>query len=342
MVNIIRREMVENVNNNIKSIYYIPQIIILMVFILGISSLLTVLERKGLASCQRRIGPSYHGWFGLLQIVADGIKLIYKDSSLLGFFRSSSTTSSNSFNTMILPPLWSFVWSYLVFITWWSDYSLSINIPFIFLVFFIIQGISHIGIVICGLYTQSRWTVLGSLRSLILYIVYDMILLLSWIILLPHNKIGSNFYESSNFGTINSFIDSQSYSFLSWNLFQYPWLFLIYFIATLVESGRIPSDLTEAESELVSGYNIEFGGFLYALFASAEYSAMFFNSLLISLLLFGGGSIFSLFLKFSLIFLLFIFLRATLPRFRYSDLLLFSWFYSIPFLAFSLSFLLIF
>jgi|ERR1712137_2429 len=326
------------ININIKSFYYIPQIIILMVFILAISSLLTVLERKGLASFQRRIGPSYHGWFGLLQIVADGIKLVFKDSSLLGFFRSSITSSSNAFTTMILPPLWSFVWSYLVFAIWWSDYSLSINIPFIFLAFFVIQGISHIGIVICGLFTQSRWTVLGSLRSLILYIVYDLVLLVSWFILLPHNKIGCNFYESSNFGTINSFIDSQPI----WNLFLYPWLVLLFLIAILVESGRIPSDLTEAESELVSGYNIEFGGFLYALFASAEYSAMFFNSLLLSLLLLGGGSILSLFLKSSFVFLLFIAIRATLPRLRYTDLLIFSWSYAIPFQVLSLSLLLLF
>merc|ERR1712150_154326 len=279
------------ININIKSFYYIPQIIILMVFILAISSLLTVLERKGLASFQRRIGPSYHGWFGLLQIVADGIKLVFKDSSLLGFFRSSITSSSNAFTTMILPPLWSFV-----------------------------------------------WTVLGSLRSLILYIVYDLVLLVSWFILLPHNKIGCNFYESSNFGTINSFIDSQPI----WNLFLYPWLVLLFLIAILVESGRIPSDLTEAESELVSGYNIEFGGFLYALFASAEYSAMFFNSLLLSLLLLGGGSILSLFLKSSFVFLLFIAIRATLPRLRYTDLLIFSWSYAIPFQVLSLSLLLLF
>merc|ERR1712137_1124501 len=296
------------ININIKSFYYIPQIIILMVFILAISSLLTVLERKGLASFQRRIGPSYHGWFGLLQIVADGIKLVFKDSSLLGFFRSSITSSSNAFTTMILPPLWSFVWSYLVFAIWWSDYSLSINIPFIFLAFFVIQGISHIGIVICGLFTQSRWTVLGSLRSLILYIVYDLVLLVSWFILLPHNKIGCNFYESSNFGTINSFIDSQPI----WNLFLYPWLVLLFLIAILVESGRIPSDLTEAESELVS------------------------------LLLLGGGSILSLFLKSSFVFLLFIAIRATLPRLRYTDLLIFSWSYAIPFQVLSLSLLLLF
>lgn len=166
-----------------------------------------------------------------------------------------------------------------------------------------------------------------------------MILLVSWIILLPHNKIGFNYYELSNIGTINSYIDSQLYL---WNIFQYPWLFFIYFIATLVESGRIPSDLTEAESELVSGYNIEYGGFLYALFASAEYSAMFFNSLLITLLLFGGGSILLLFIKFSIIFLLFIFIRATLPRLRYTDLLIFSWYYVIPFQILSLSLLLIF
>lgn len=324
---------------NFKSLYYIPQIIILMVFILAIASLLTVLERKALASCQRRLGPSYHGWFGLLQIVGDGIKLIFKDSSLLGLFRSSVTVNNNTFNTNILAPLWIFCWSYLVFIIFWTDYSLLINIPFIFLIFFIIQGTAHIGLVVVGLYTQSRWTVLASIRSLIVYIVYDMILLVSWIILLPHAKLGNNLYESINIGTINSYLESQE---ITWNIIQYPWLVLFYSIATLVESGRIPSDLTEAESELVSGFNTEFGGFLYALFASAEYSAMFFNALLISLLLLGGGSITSLFLKFSLVFLFFIWIRATLPRLRYTDLLIWSWSYIIPFQILGLSILFIF
>ena len=113
-----------------------------------------------------------------------------------------------------------------------------------------------------------------------MYIIYDMILLMCWFILLAHNKLSINSYEI--IGTLYSYINSQNEYY---NIVYYPWLFIIFFLTILIESGRIPSNLTEAESELVSGYNIEYGGILYALFASAEYSTMFFNSITLSILL---------------------------------------------------------
>ena len=157
-----------------------------------------------------------------------------------------------------------------------------------------------------------------------------MILLMSWLLILPHNKLFINNYEI--IGTLHSYILSQSEFY---NIILYLWLFIIYYITILIESGRIPSDLTEAESELVSGYNIEYSGFLYALFASAEYTAMFFNSIIITCLFF-SSNYYYLFLKTTLIFFSFIIIRATLPRLRYSDLLIFSWYYIIPFQLFIL------
>ena len=83
----------------------LPLLLLNLLLVLAISSLLTVLERKGLAASQRRLGPSQHGWFGFLQIVADGIKLIYKDPSILGLFRSSTSVSDSTFVDYLFPPI---------------------------------------------------------------------------------------------------------------------------------------------------------------------------------------------------------------------------------------------
>ena len=196
--------------------------------------MLTVLERKVLSICHRRLGPTFNGWYGLMQIIADGLKLIYKDINILGLYRSINNNTN-----LYLPPILSFIFSYnIIVIIWYSDMILiKYNIPIIFWIIIIIQGFSHIGIVICGLFTQSKWTILGSIRSIILYIIYDMILLMSWLLLLPHNKLYINNYEI--IGTLHSYLLSQSHIY---NIILYNWLFIIYYITILIESGRIPSD----------------------------------------------------------------------------------------------------
>lgn len=88
-----------------------------------------------------------------------------------------------------------------------------------FLLLFLIQGISHLGLVVCGIYTQSKWTILASIRSLIVYLVYDLVLLLTWLILLPHSKMGINPFEHGNVGTLSSYMESQESTM---NLFFYP------------------------------------------------------------------------------------------------------------------------
>jgi len=123
-----------------ESFAFLPLLLLNLLLVLAISSLLTVLERKGLAASQRRLGPSQHGWFGLLQIVADGIKLIYKDPSILGLFRSSTSVSDSTFLDYLFPPIWSFLWSYFLFLFWWADFSLHFPIPLIFFCLFSIPG----------------------------------------------------------------------------------------------------------------------------------------------------------------------------------------------------------
>lgn len=312
--------LINYINNTIyESIYNIVQLLLIMLIVLSLSSLLTVLERKGLASSQRRIGPSYNGWFGLLQIVQDGIKLVYKD-----FYKNNNVNNKY----IALSCIMNFIYSYILFLFIYIDLILYINISFILLIILILLMINHISIVICGIIiNNSKWTMLSSIRLVIVFIIYDIILLLLFFILLPNNNLGiSNIYFNNIFN-LNSYVFNQdSYC----NLIKYPILFLIYLFIILIESGRVPIDIIEAESELVAGYSIEYGGFLYALFASAEYSVMLFHSFLLSIIFLSYSSFYMVFVYIMIIFLAFIIIRSTLPRVIYTHLLSFSFHYMLP------------
>ena len=197
-----------------------------------------------------------------------------------------------------------------------------------------VQGIGHLGILLTGVFTSSRWTMLGALRSLYLYLSFDLIILLNWILLLPNGRHTASlsggliplFSDQFSFGEL---IESQQLG--SSNLFCYPLLFISWTFALLIEAGRIPADLSESESELVSGYNTEFGGFAYALLASSEYAVMLFASIMYVLFLLGGGStIWILYLKVTFVFTFMILVRATLPRLRFFDLFSYIYEYVLP------------
>ena len=187
---------------SVHSVYNLLQALLRMLIILSLASLLTVLERKGLASSQRRIGPSYNGWFGLVQIVQDGLKLIYKDYNL-------NNNVNNKY--IVLSCIMNFIYSCFLFLFIYIDLVLYLNISFILLLVIILLMINHISVILCGfLINNSKWTMLSSIRLIILFIIYDIILILMYILLLPNNGIGydnlfinNSNYFSSNFTKIN-------------------------------------------------------------------------------------------------------------------------------------------
>jgi NADH:ubiquinone oxidoreductase subunit H len=301
-------------------VYYVLSSLVVLLWVLLLSSLFTVVERKVLASAHRRKGPSYLGYFGLLQIVADGVKLLFKDWNQLGLFRSSGSITFWSNIRSCLACLWLFVFSYLCVSVLALDIIFKLEIPFLFLLIFAVGGLSHMGIVLTGVLTDSKWTILGAVRACIVYISYDVILLLCWLLLLPEGLCESLWTS----GTISSLLDSQS-SGVSIYTMRCPLIFLLLFLTVLIEVGRVPSDLSEAESELVSGYNVEYGGFMYALMASSEYASLVFGALLLVLLFFGPISTGYLSFLLVLVFTMFILVRGTLPRFRYVDILKLYW-----------------
>jgi NADH:ubiquinone oxidoreductase subunit H len=301
------------------SVYNVLELLIIMLIVLSLSSLLTVLERKGLAASQRRIGPTYNGWYGLLQIVQDGAKLVYKD-----YNKNNSVNNKYIAISCVL----NFIYSYILFLFLYIDLILCINVSFIMLIVLIMLMINHISIILCGIIiNNSKWTMLSSLRLIIVFIVYDIILFLLFVVLIPCNNLGLSNLSINNMFNINTYVFNQSsYN----NLIKYPILFMIYLFVILIESGRVPIDIIEAESELISGYSIEYSGFLYALFASAEYSVMLFHSFLLSVLFFSYSSFYLTFVYITLIFLSFILIRSTLPRVIYTHLLTFCFHYLLP------------
>jgi NADH:ubiquinone oxidoreductase subunit H len=291
-----------NNNNNSTSIYSVLYILIILLIVLSISSLLTVLERKVLGSSQRRLGPNYNGWFGLIQIVMDGIKLVYKDYILYN-------NRNNKY--IVMSCVMSFVMSYLLFVLVYLDIYSNISISYILLIILVILMINHIGIVISGIViSSSKWTILSSIRLVLLYIQYDILFVLIIIYIGSYN--------------INSVVESNS---IYMNSIKYPIIFVIYIYIVLMEAGRIPIDLIEAESELIAGYSIEYSGFLYALFASAEYSIILIHCYIMSIIFIGYHNNIIIILS---LFVIFVIIRSTLPRYKYIDLYYMMYNYVLP------------
>lgn len=302
------------------SVYSLLSSLMVLLWVLLLSSLFTVVERKVLASTHRRKGPSYLGYWGLLQIAADGVKLLFKDWNQLGLFRSSSSATSSLNLTTSLACLWLFVFSYLCFGILALDIIFRLEVPNLFLLLFCFGGIAHMGIILTGVLTDSKWTMLGAVRACIVYICYDVLLLMCWLLLLPEG-LSSSLMTS---GTFSALLDSQS-SLFTMNLVRSPLLFMLMLLTILIEVGRVPSDLSEAESELVSGYNVEYGGFMYAMMASSEYASMVMGGMMLILMFLGVCQWWSLSIFLVAIFTLFIMIRGTVPRVRYTDILKLYW-----------------
>jgi NADH-quinone oxidoreductase subunit H len=228
---------------------------------------LTLLERKVMASMQFRFGPNVVGFFGLLQPLADGLKLLLKESVV--------PTNSNTFGFVFAPVLTLllsfFCWCLIPF----STSCCFVNTDLSLLFFFGISSLAVYGLIISGWSSNSRYAFFGALRSAAQMVSYEVCLGLVLISVLL--CVGS-----LNFLSIVVF---QSSIF-----FIVPFLpsFSMFLISILAETNRAPFDLPEAESELVSGYNVEYASAGFALFFLAEYSSMVLMSTFACLLFLGG------------------------------------------------------
>ena len=283
----------------------------------------TVAERKIMGAIQRRRGPNVIGFIGLLQALADGLKLFVKETTL---------PSNSNLGVFLLAP----VLSFLLSLIGWAVVPFShkivladINLGILYLL--AISSLNVYGIVLAGWASNSKYAFLGALRSAAQMISYEISI--GFIILSIAVCVGSL--------NLSRIILAQQEIWLIVPLFP---LFVMFYISMLAETNRHPFDLPEAEAELVSGYNVEYSAMTFALFFLGEYSNMLLMSSVSAVLFLGGwlppldifplsfvpGSLwFSLKIALGAVF--FIVTRATLPRYRYDQLMHLGWKCFLPF-----------
>lgn len=273
----------------------------------------TLMERKVLAAMQRRRGPNVVGVYGVLQPLADGLKLMAKEGIIPTLAREG---------VFLAAPAISMVMS---FSGWIALPATNINIINInndldILIFFCLTSLGSYGVVLAGWGSFSRYAVMGGLRAIAQLISYEVIFLLA---ILPPAILVGNF----NFATF-----CQYQSDTTWLVFACAPSAFIFFVLMLAETNRTPFDLPEAEAELVSGFNVEYSSILFAMFSLAEYNSMLMMSALFSVIFLGGWSngLFFFILKTLIIAFLIINTRAALPRYRYDQLMYLCWYILLP------------
>jgi len=304
-------------------IYILLKILCIIVPLLLAVAYFTLAERKILGAIQRRRGPNVIGVFGLLQPLSDGLKLLVKEVVI--------PSSSNKIIFVFSPALTFFIsllgWAVIPF----SKYALLADINFGVLYILAISSLGVYGIIMSGWSSNSKYAFLGALRSTAQMVSYEVSIGFILAILLL------------SCGTLNlsEMIEAQQNA---WFIIPYFPLALLFFISALAETNRHPFDLPEAEAELVSGYNVEYSAVGFALFSLGEYANMLLMSSctvifflggwlspfegldafsLISITEFFGAFWFSVKIIFMVI--LYVWIRAALPRYRYDQLMGLGW-----------------
>ena len=270
--------------------------------------LYTLAERKVQAIIQHRIGPNQIGIYGVLQPLADGLKLLLKEILI----------PQNAYLIIfILSPLLSFILSVsLWIILFLIDSYLNI------LIILAIGGLELYGILLGGWASQNKYTLIGCIRTTSQLVSYELILsMIYFILILSIGSFRLYYFEILPLNIIWIFLP----------------IYIISLIVILAETNRVPFDLPESESETVSGFFVEHSGIIFALYFLAEYSNMTFLSYLFSILFTSSLFLFPIHIFF------FIWIRATLPRFRYDHLIILCWYNLLPivlsYLIFTLSFI---
>nr|YP_010046568.1 NADH dehydrogenase subunit 1 [Coquillettidia linealis]QPJ78447.1 NADH dehydrogenase subunit 1 [Coquillettidia linealis] len=295
---------------------FIGSLLLVICVMVGVA-FLTLLERKVLGYIQIRKGPNKVGFMGLLQPFSDAVKLFTKEQTYPLLSNYIFYYFSPIFSLFLSLLIWMCI-PYLI-----KLYSFNLGVLF----FFCITSLGVYTVMIAGWSSNSNYALLGGLRAVAQTISYEVslaLILLSLIFLIG----GYNFIKFYEYQELIWFI-----------VFCFP-LSLVWFASCLAETNRTPFDFAEGESELVSGFNVEYSSGGFALIFLAEYSSILFMSMLFSVI-FLGADIYSLifFLKLTVISFMFIWVRGTLPRFRYDKLMYLAW---KSFLPMSLNYLIFF
>nr|YP_009738152.1 NADH dehydrogenase subunit 1 [Cephalopina titillator]QIB71458.1 NADH dehydrogenase subunit 1 [Cephalopina titillator] len=299
-----------------KILFVIGSLLLIICVLVGVA-FLTLLERKVLGYIQIRSGPAKVGFMGVPQPFSDAIKLFTKEQSF---------PMLSNYISFLFSPIFSLFLSLLVWVCIPFFVKLfSFNLGLLF--FLCCTSLGVYTLMVAGWSSNSNYALLGALRAVAQTISYEVslaLILLSFIFLI---------------GGFNMLMFYMYQSFV-WFLFLLFPVSLAWFTISLAETNRTPFDFAEGESELVSGFNIEYSSGGFALIFLAEYASILFMSLLFCLM-FLGADIFSVLFYFKLVFIsyLFVWVRGTYPRFRYDSLMYLAW---SGFLPFSLNFLFFF
>jgi len=280
----------------------------------------TLAERKVMAFMQRRRGPNVVGFWGLLQPLADGMKLLFKEILI---------PRKANYILFLFAPILTFI---LALVSWtvipFSEFFVLADIPLGIIFLLTISSLGVYGIIIAGWASNSNYAFLGALRSTAQMISYEITI--SFVVLTVVFFVGSY--------NLTDIVTAQVGCWFVFPLFP---IVFIFFICMLAETNRAPFDLPEAEAELVAGYNVDYSSITFALFFLGEYANMLLMSALMVILFFGGwlpfyfltsiSGEFLFALKLGFFAFLFIWVRATLPRYRYDQLMTLGWKMFLPF-----------
>jgi NADH-quinone oxidoreductase subunit H len=294
---------------------------------------LTLWERKFIGWVQIRIGPNRVGPAGLLQPIADGIKLVFKEIILpanasKGLFLLAPVL-------MIVPAL--AAWAVIPFAP--EVVLADINAGLLYIM--ALSSIGVYGVIVAGWASNSKYAFLGAMRSAAQMVSYELAMGFALVVVLMVS--GSLNLSDIVEGQGRGWFAGKGLTFLSWNWLPLLPMLVVYFVSGVAETNRAPFDVVEGESEIVAGHMIEYSGMTFALFFMAEYMNMWLISVLTVIMFFGGWQapidsvLFSwmppfgwLLLKTFLVVTMFVWIRATFPRYRYDQIMRLGWKVFIP------------
>ncbi len=311
-------------------IWVVLKILVIVVPLLLCVALMTYFERKVIGFIQVRIGPNRVGFKGLLQPIADLVKLITKEIIV--------PTRSNKY-LFIIAPLFALVpslvgWAVIPF----QEGIVLANINAGILFIFAMSSLGVYGVLIAGWASNSKYAMIGALRSTAQTVSYEIAMGFALVgVLLAANSMN-----------LTDIVNSQRGGILHWWFLPLLPLFLVFWIAGIAETNRAPFDLAEGESEIVAGFHVEYSGIGFAIFFMSEYASMVLISVLLSIMFLGGwmspfegipvlediffvvpGFVWFL-AKVSFFLFVYLWVRATFPRYRYDQLMRLGWKVLIP------------
>ncbi|MDD5378243.1 MAG: NADH-quinone oxidoreductase subunit NuoH [Acidithiobacillus sp.] len=300
-------------------------VVVLVPLLLGVAYL-TLAERKVIGYIQVRLGPNRVGFKGSLQPIADAVKLMFKEVII--------PTNANRFLFLAAPVL-AFVPAMLVWaaIPFGPDMAIShMNAGLLYVL--AIAGLGVYGIIVAGWASNSKYAFLGAMRAAAQLVAYEIAMGFALVGLLM----------AAQTLNLTKIVEAQAGGgFWSWYWLPLFPFFLVYFISGVAETNRAPFDVAEGESEIVAGFHVEYSGMAFALFFLAEYANMIFVSMLTTVLFLGGWyapintpwltwipGVVWLLLKTAFLLYVFLWIRATFPRYRYDQIMRLGWKVFIP------------